>query len=57
MTVTSLETMPADTILGRFERAKARRSAWEGHWRECYDYAMPQRDGPVGDRSRSEKDG
>ena len=37
----------AEAILRRYERAKTRRSAWEGHWRECYDYAMPQRDGAL----------
>lgn len=55
MTVTSLETMPADSLLGRFERAKARRSAWESHWRECYDYAMPQRDGALSETVPGQK--
>lgn len=31
------------TIIDRFERAKTRRSNWESHWQECYDYALPQR--------------
>ncbi len=32
-------------IVERFRRAKERRSTWEAHWQECYDYALPQRDG------------
>lgn len=38
---------PPDAVIGRYERAKSRRSAWEDHWRECYEYAMPQRDGAL----------
>ncbi len=34
-------------LLARFERAKLRREFWESHWRECYDYALPQRDGAI----------
>jgi head-to-tail connecting protein len=30
-------------VIDRFRRAKDRRSTWESHWRECYDYALPQR--------------
>ena len=26
-----------------FEKANAKRSSWEGHWRECYDFTMPQK--------------
>lgn len=36
-----------DQLTRRYERAKARRSAWEDHWRECYAYALPQRDGAL----------
>jgi hypothetical protein len=32
-----------NNIIQRFERAKSRRSNWENHWQECYDYALPQR--------------
>ena len=32
-------------IAERFNRAKERRSTWESHWDECYDYALPQRGG------------
>lgn len=34
-----------DKILTRYERAKTRRSGWESHWQECYDYTLPQRNG------------
>lgn len=30
-------------IVQRYERAKSRRSNWENHWQECYDFALPQR--------------
>lgn len=33
---------PAD-LLQRYRRAKERRAAWESHWQECYDFALPQR--------------
>lgn len=29
-------------LLTRYEQAKKRRATWEGHWQECYDYALPQ---------------
>jgi len=32
-----------EKIIQRFEKAKSRRSNWESHWEECYDYALPQR--------------
>ncbi len=31
-------------LLKRFRKAKERRTAWESHWQECYDYALPLRD-------------
>lgn len=33
------------TLLSRYERARARRGTWESHWQECYDYALPGRGG------------
>lgn len=41
--------MPVDTeaLLRRYRAARSRRSAWEGHWRECYDFTLPSRDGAV----------
>lgn len=32
-------------ILRRYEAAKAKRSNWESHWRDAYNYALPQRNG------------
>ncbi len=31
-------------LLVRFRSAKERRAAWDGLWRDCYAYALPQRD-------------
>jgi hypothetical protein len=33
----------AAELLRRWRKAKEGRAVWEGHWRECCDYAMPQR--------------
>lgn len=33
----------ASDVLETYRRAKERRSVWEQHWRECYDYALPLR--------------
>lgn len=30
-------------LLDRYENAKNRRSHWESHWQDCYEYALPQR--------------
>ncbi|NCC21928.1 MAG: phage tail protein [Alphaproteobacteria bacterium] len=32
-----------ERILGRYERARARRAGWEPLWQDSYDYALPQR--------------
>ena len=34
-----------NAILARFSQAQARRRAWEPHWQEAYEYALPQRNG------------
>ncbi len=44
-----------DKLLQRYERAKSKRANWESHWRECYEYAMPQRDGVIDDNAPGEK--
>lgn len=41
------ESLGADVVLKRYERSRQRRAAWEGHWQECYDYALPLRGGPI----------
>lgn len=46
-----------DQILARFQRAKDRRSHWEGHWQECYEFALPQREGTIATRAPGEKKG
>ena len=33
--------MDVSSLLQRFASAKAKRSVWESHWQECYDYALP----------------
>lgn len=35
----------ASALLRRYRKAKERRGTWESHWQECYDYALPLRDG------------
>lgn len=47
----------ADVLIRRYRRAKERRGLWENHWRECYEYALPQREGVLGDASPGEKKG
>lgn len=32
------------TLAERYRRAKERRTVWESHWRECYDFALPHRE-------------
>jgi hypothetical protein len=32
------------SIIKRYETAKAHRGSWESHWKECYEYALPQRE-------------
>lgn len=46
-----------DQLLARFQRAKDRRSHWEGHWQECYEFALPQREGAIANRNPGEKKG
>ncbi len=31
------------TVLKKYRAAKERRAEWESHWRECYEFALPQR--------------
>lgn len=32
-----------EAVWSRYQRAKQRRRCWEGLWRDCYTYALPQR--------------
>lgn len=33
------------TLYAQYKKAVAKRSAWESTWQECYEYALPQREG------------
>ena len=39
--------LEAKDILRRHANARERRAHWEEHWRECYAYALPQRESAV----------
>ncbi len=47
----------AEALLARFHRAKARRAVWEGHWRDAYAFALPQREHILGGGQPGEKKG
>lgn len=32
------------SVIKRYNTAKAHRASWEQHWKECYEYALPQRE-------------
>jgi hypothetical protein len=42
-------------VIERYRRAKERRGVWESHWQECYDFALPQRDGIIRQSQPGEK--
>ena len=44
-------------LLRRYAKARQRRSAWEAHWQECYDYALPLRDAVLHQGNPGEKKG
>jgi len=41
------EDLTPEHIVGRYKRALEKRQTWESHWRECYDFALPRRDGAI----------
>ncbi len=41
-----------EAVWARYRRAKLRRRAWEGLWRDCYTYALPQRGAGLDPASR-----
>lgn len=51
------QTHDADVLIARYQRAKDRRSYWEGHWQECYEFALPQREGTITGSIPGEKKG
>ena len=50
-----MDELTPETIIKRFEQAKNRRSVWESHWQECYDYALPRRSGAISEIEPGEK--
>jgi hypothetical protein len=42
-------------VIERYRHAKERRGVWESHWQECYDFALPQRDGIIRQSQPGEK--
>jgi hypothetical protein len=36
-----------ESIIHRYKKVLEKRQVWESHWRECYDYALPRRDGAI----------
>lgn len=50
-------THDADVLIARYQRAKDRRSHWEGHWQECYEFALPHREGTITGSTPGEKKG
>ncbi len=49
------DSIDSGALQERYRQAKARRSAWEGLWHDCYDYALPRRDGFSGHSAGSRK--
>lgn len=50
-----MPTLTPEEVARRYRQAKERRAPWESHWSECYDYALPQRDGALGGGVPGEK--
>jgi hypothetical protein len=38
-----MEDLSLEAVWSRWQQARKRRRSWEGLWRECYGYALPQR--------------
>jgi len=45
----------AQQISERYRHAKQKRTTWESHWQECYDFALPQRGASGGFGQAGEK--
>ena len=41
------DALTPERVLERFRKAMEQRQTWESHWRECYDYALPRREGAI----------
>ncbi|MBC8445411.1 MAG: head-tail connector protein [Rhodospirillaceae bacterium] len=44
-----------ERIIERYKKSLEQRQVWESHWRECYDFALPRRDGAIVSGSPGEK--
>jgi head-to-tail connecting protein len=43
----NVPALSPQSVLASYQRAKDRRSVWEGLWQECYDFALPTRDSAI----------
>lgn len=50
-----MTALTPEVLSQRYRQAKRLRSVWEAHWQDCYDFALPQRDGAVGPIRAGEK--
>lgn len=55
--MTTHPSYDAEALIKRYQRAKDRRRHWEGHWQECYEFALPQREGVIAGSTPGEKKG
>lgn len=39
-----MENDKLEKLVARYQKASEKKSNWEEHWRECYEYAFPQRE-------------
>lgn len=46
-----------DKLVERYRRAKERRTPWEGHWRECFEFSLPHREAAIVAGQPGEKKG
>lgn len=49
-----MSKLTPEIIQARFSKAQSRRSQWESHWQDCYDYALPRRDGTLSSQTVGE---
>ncbi len=42
-----MESNSPEETMARYRRAKARHDSWVGLWGQCYEFALPQRDGAL----------
>ena len=48
-----MQELSAQTVIETYRRAKDQRRAWESHWRDCYDFALPLRTLKVTDGAKT----